>query len=69
MSHHHVDRQICHNSVLRSLEDGAGRQSTVIEGLGRLKPLKTILESRGGNAVVQVYIAKVPVKFANDALR
>jgi hypothetical protein len=69
MSHHHVDGQTCHKIASRTPEDGAKCQSTVIEGLGSLTPLKTTLELRRGDAIVQVYIAKVPVRAANEALR
>lgn len=69
MSHYHVDGQTCHKIASRTLEDGAKGQGTIIEGLGSLIPLKTILELRREDAIVQVYIAKVPVKVANEALR
>lgn len=65
MSHYHVDG---HKIASRTLGGGAKCQGTAIEGLGNLIPLKTTLELRNGDAIVEVYIAKVPVKAANEAL-
>ena len=37
--------------------------------LGSLRHLRTTVELRAENATIQAYIAKVPVKAANDVLK
>lgn len=49
---------------------GAFAPTTPAEGIrGQLIPLKTTLELRAGDSVVDVYITTVPLKEANFVLR